>query len=106
MSEVIRRFQTVELPLELETEGVLEGYKSIVVSINQREITLEKTESDMAIDVAENMIYVPLTQEDTGRFRVGKAIVMVNIRNQVDRLVSEEAEVEFAGNLHARVMSN
>ena len=104
MSEVVRRFQTIELPLELETEGVLEGYKSVVVSIQQREITLEKTESEMAIDVANNMIYVPFSQNDTGRFRVGKAIVQVNILNQADRLVSEEAEIEFAGNLHTRVM--
>lgn len=101
----IYQYQTIDLPLELNVEGVLQGWKKVYVSIQQGEVFIEQDDSTLGIDEEHDTINMHLSQEETGMFRVGPALLQVNIFKEGDvRPVSDEVEIEFAKNQHPRVI--
>lgn len=106
------RYETVDIPLTFTPDGVLEGYRHIVVSMAQNDaVKINKTEEDIEIDVQENKIIVPLSQEETGVFIGGernnpKSVkIQVNIYyNNAERDVSTIGTLEVYDNLYKEVM--
>lgn len=108
------RFETVDIPLKLTPVGVLENYSKIVVSIAQEGMTqINKDESQLGIDVGNDIITLSLSQEETSKFAGGncnnprKATIQVNIYYEsTERDVSTTGTIDVYDNLYKEVISN
>ena len=108
------RYETVDIPLKFTPTGVLNGYKHIVVSINQDEmVKIDKDDNDLDINVEEDIITISLSQEETSQFSSGsdnnprKAKIQVNIYyNNSERDVSTIGFIDVYDNLYKQVMTN
>lgn len=108
------KYETVEIPLKFTPEGVLNGYKHIMVSIVQNGIVqVDKSEEELNIDTEEDTITVLLSQEETGMFMGGDlqepitAQIQVNIYYEnAERDVSTIGEIDVYNNLYSKVMED
>lgn len=88
-------------------EGALDDYKDIIVTISQAigNVTVEKTGADLDVDPVAVTVQAYLTQEETGRFSVGEALVQMNILYEdSERDVTCQRAIEVWDNLHRRAM--
>ena len=106
-------YETVDIPLKFEPEGVLEGYRHIVVSLSQSGIQIDKTEEELGIDVAEDLINISLSQEETAMFNGGdknnpkQVLIQVNIYyDNTDRDVSCIESIDVYDNLYKKVIND
>lgn len=105
-------YETVEIPLTFTPAGVLEGYRHIVVSIVQDDIArVDKKDSELSIDTANDTVVVSLTQEETAKFRGGNdkqsktAKIQVNVYYEnTSRDVSIIKEISVYDNLYKKVI--
>lgn len=100
-------WETTDISIKLSGDGnPLEGWERIVVSIAQNgRPVLELFDEDLGIDVSESRINVHLTQEQTGSFREGDAVVQVNVYySDSERDVSVKGHLTVLDNLHKKVM--
>lgn len=100
-------WETKPLTIRFTPENVLQSYKHIVVSIEQSGIIVNKTEMDMEIDTTLGTISLNLSQEETGKFHKGEALVQVNIYYEFEeRDVSKQGKIEVRDNLYKKVITN
>lgn len=101
------RFETVDIPIVLSPEGVLDGYKHIVVSLKQRNVQIDKNEDDIGIDMENNTLNIHLSQAETSQFSKGKAEIQVNIYYETtERDTSAIANIEVLENLYKQVITD
>ena len=101
------KYETVDIPITLSPDGVLEDYKHIVISIKQHGVQIDKTEDDIGIDTEQNLINVHLSQEETAMFQVGNAKIQLNIYyTNTERDTSTMADIEVSENLYKKVMTD
>lgn len=101
------RFETVDIPIILSPEGVLDGYKHIVVSLKKNNLQIDKTEEEIGIDIENNTLNVSLSQEETSQFSKGKAEIQVNIYYETkERDTSAIANIEVLENLYKQVIED
>lgn len=100
-------YETKPLVISFDPSNVLQDYKHIIVSIEQSGIIINKTEEDMDIDTETGKITLNLSQEETGRFHKGEALVQVNIYYEFEeRDVSKQGKIEIRDNLYKKVINN
>lgn len=88
-------------------EGALDDYKDIIVTISQAigNVTVEKTGADLDVDPVAVTVGAYLTQDETGKFSVGEALVQMNILYEdSERDVTCQRAIEVWDNLHRRAM--
>lgn len=108
-------YETVEIPLVFEPEGILEDYRHIVVSLRQNSTgtQIDKSENELGIDVENNTISIYLTQEETAKFVGGDeqnpsyAQIQVNIYYEnTERDVSGVKSIKVYNNLYKKVITD
>lgn len=108
------RFETVDIPMKLTPVGVLENYSKIVVSIAQEGmVQINKDESQLGIDIENDIITMSLSQEETCLFDGGnmgnpkRAYIQINIYYEsTERDVSTTGTIDVYDNLYKEVISN
>lgn len=107
------QYETATIPIKLtrktaeEGESVLDGYKSIVISLYQAGNQMDKTGEALGVDIENDTITLPLSQEDTAMFQPGKVTMQLNIYyDNTERDVSEQCELEVKKNLYKKVMGD
>ena len=107
MAEYFKFYQweTVTIPITIKPTGILEEYKDIVISFEQKDETLiAKHLKDLEVDG--DVITVNLSQEETSVFEVGKVAVQFNILYEdKERDTSGTAVIQCAKNQYKRVMT-
>lgn len=102
-------WETIEWTITLtdqDGESVLDGYKDVVVSLEQGDVLVEKSGAELGIDAESDSIFFTLGQEDTSQFHVGTAKLQVNVYyDNETRDTSVMADIEVRRNLHEEVMS-
>ena len=101
-------YETVDFPIKITPASALEDYKHIVVSMGQKGKTLiNKKDAELGIDTQEGIINMHLSQEETGKFKVGEADLQVNILyNNTERDTSAMVMLDVRENLLKQVMEN
>lgn len=100
-------WETKPLTIRFTPEGVLDSYEHIIISIEQGGIIVNKTESEMEVDTIAGTITLNLSQEETGKFRKGNALIQVNIYYDfAERDVSKQATIEVRDNLYKKVITH
>lgn len=101
----IYTYETMNVPIILDKDGVLEGYEDVVVSIKQLETAINKTTGDLGIDTEANTINLSLSQEETAGLSAGTAKLQVNIYyKNTERVASTIAEIAIDDNLYPQIM--
>ena len=100
------RYETESLDIELLASGVLEDYKEIVVTLDQRMgAKLHKQTQELEVDVENSIVTITLSQEETAMFSPGTVGVQVNLLyNTMERDVSEKGYIEVWENSYREVM--
>ena len=108
------QWETKTYKLTIEgAENPLDGWEQVIVSVgqNNKEVvrfsTINGGDSDEGIEVEGlDTIYIHLSQQQTGKFKVGKANIQVNVYyTDSERDTTVEASVQVKNNLHRRVMN-
>ena len=104
------QYATDNIPLKLQycdgTGGVLEGYKDIKVTLSQAGVTLTKGLDELGVDVDEDTVILPLTQEETGLFATMACEVQVNIfYDDSERDTSTRGKIMVRKNLYKEIMN-
>ena len=101
-------YETKHIPLKFKREGILANLKTVIVSINQLDVQINKNQDEVSVDVDNNIIHVYLSQEETGKFqpdRSGKMQVNLYYEDE-ERDVSVEIDVKVYDNLYKKVIGN
>ena len=112
--ESIYTYTTPSFTLKFKTQGVLEGYDKVVVTLYQEGVAIViKNTEDLSIDEEQNTIDVSFTQEDTGKLVGGYkddpyyALIQANVLFENEsRNASGTAEIEVYKNTYREVMNN
>lgn len=100
-------YETKPLKISFTPASVLQDYKHIMVSIGQFGVLVNKDESDLDIDTENGTITLNLSQEETGKFKKGEALVQVNIYyDYKERDVSRQGTIEIRDNLYKKVIND
>lgn len=100
-------YETKLFSIKFTPSNVLLDYEHIIVSIQQAEVIINKTEKEMEIDKRNGRIYLNLSQEESGRFKKGNAKLQVNIYyNYHERDVSKQCIIEVRDNIYKKVIQN
>ena len=97
----------LKLTNENDDDGILDNLKDVIISFGQNSTLLEKDMShpDVAVDSANNIINVHMSQEDTGRFKTGSVTVQVNLLyTDTERDTTVQGTIMALANLHREVM--
>lgn len=104
-------WETKDFNFQLEWQegstGSLNDLKDAIISFQQGKVLLEKDISspDVGIDADENIIFVHLSQTDTGSFVEGKVKVQINLYYEdTERDATVKIELNVLDNLHKGVM--
>lgn len=103
------QYATATILMNLEycdgTKGVLEGYKDIKVTLEQAGVTLTKGIDELGVDVEEDIIALPLSQEETAMFVTTYCEVQVNVLYEdSERDASASGKIMVKKNLYREVM--
>lgn len=101
-------YETKPLTLRFKPDGVLVNSKKIIVTILQgiSGTMIEKTGTDLAVNLTDNTVTVHLSQEETARFTPGTAQVQANILYEdEERDTSVQAQIGVFDNLHREIMA-
>lgn len=111
--EVLGFYQWETATLTIHIGGVKDVFvdtRDIVFSIMQGATELAFHKADLVIDEENNLVSAHLSQEDTGKFRVGpngrgKASVQLNVfYDDAERDATGEGEITILRNLYRQVM--
>lgn len=99
-------FETKPLVIQLKPDGVLDGAKNVVITLQQMNgKKLEKSGQEVFIDPERTRVECFLSQEETAAFKVGRVRVQINILYEdTERDVSCQGTLEVWDNLHKEVM--
>lgn len=103
-------YETVDFPLVLTSEDgqpLLNDISNVMVSLRQSIVLVEKdlSSSDISLDTENNTINLHLSQEDTGKFKQGNAVIQVNLLyTNTERDTSVQGTITVLDNLHKKVM--
>lgn len=109
------QYETATIPIRLikkgvpaeESSGILEGYSQIVISLDQAGILMNKTGEELGIDVENDTITLPLSQEETAQFQPGRVDLQINVYYEnTERDVSEQCQLSVKKNLYKKVMTD
>lgn len=99
------QWETADLVIELDREGVLSDTKDVIVSIAQGAKHFDYHKDELLIDEEANAIGLHFSQEDAGELGASSAAVQVNILyNSGERDVSEVGTIGILSNLYKQVM--
>lgn len=101
-------YETKPLTLRFKPDGVLVNSKKIIVTILQgiSGTMIEKTGTDLAVNLTDNTVMVHLSQEETAQFTPGTAQIQVNILYEgEERDTSVQAQIGVYDNLHREIMT-
>lgn len=99
-------WETADIAITLEKDGVLDGIKDVIVSFVQGATRVDFHADDLEIDVATNTLTAHFTQEQAGLFTGNReAAVQVNVLyDDGERDVSARGKVAILPNLYEEVM--
>lgn len=77
-----------DILLEIDPPGFLANHGTIMVTVEQGDVLIEKTGDDLEVDVDAGTIFTTLTQEETGRLNDAAPVqVMANIINEAGKRI-------------------
>lgn len=104
-------WETVDFPIKITSEDeqvkVLENVSNVVVSLKQGTININKdiADTDIALDIENDIINLHLSQKETGQFKKGELILQVNILyDDNERDTTAQVAIEALDNLYKKVM--
>ena len=101
----IYQWETADLLIKLDGDGIFANTTDIVVSIVQGAARTDYHKADLVLDEDAGTIEIHMSQEDAGKYMAAKATVQVNILYATgERDVSETGCIEILGNLYGQVM--
>ena len=101
----IYQWETADLLIKLDGDGIFANTTDIVVSIVQGAARADYHKADLVVDEDAGTIEIHMSQEDAGKYMAAKATVQVNILYATgERDVSETGCIEILGNLYGQVM--
>lgn len=99
------QYETVDLLLRiLNDPSVLQDYDEIVVTLAQGNAAVNA--KDFEVDTEAGTISLHLSQEETGKFKKGKATLQVNIYKDGRRKATGYGSMTVLENLYKKVMGN
>ena len=99
------QWETADLLIMLDGDGILANTTDVVVSIVQGAARTDYHKADLVIDEQANTIEVHLSQEDAGKYMAAKATVQVNILYGTgERDVTDKGCIDVFANLYGQVM--
>ena len=101
------QYETVDLLIRIkgtQASAALQDYDEIKVSIAQNNMVVNV--EDFSVDVQEATITLHMTQEETGKFKKGKATLQVNIYRNRRRKATGYGTLTVLENYYKRVMGN
>lgn len=97
-------WETVDFTITLSDPDALNDAKDIMVSIRQGGIQIDKL--NPVFDSERGIIELHLTQEETGQFSAGNAVIQVNIYcYNTERDATAQGMIRVLDNLYREVMS-
>lgn len=75
----MRRGTTPTITIKVKGNLSVDLFKTVIVTLKQGDIQVDKTNSDIEFDAENNVLNVFLTQEDTLVFRKGQVSIQVRV---------------------------
>lgn len=99
------QYETVDLLLRIiKDTTALQDYDEVVVTIAQQNTVVNV--SKFEIDTEEGTITVHMSQQETGKFKKGKATLQVNIYKSKHRKATGYGDLQVLENLYKKVMGD
>lgn len=100
------QWETATLTIHIgKVKDVFVDTRDIVLSVVQGTIRCDFHKDALVIDEENNLVSAHLSQEDTGKFRVGTAAVQMNIYyDDAERDATGEGELTVLRNVYRQVM--
>ena len=99
------RFTTPTITLRMPSTVSAGNITSLVVTIAQESVKVEKELADVVISRDANTITFRMTQQETGGFAKGQAKIQTHFRTGDDVFATTEKRLNVYDNLHGEVLT-
>ena len=99
------QYETVDLLLKIiKDTTALQDYDEVIVTVAQQNTVVNI--SNFEVDTDEGTITVHMSQQETGKFKKGRATLQVNIYKNKRRKATGYGDITVLENLYKKVMGD